>query len=84
MTFSLSLSLCLALLERQRVQENGSIPTRGGAMAGTAQIDHHAPNDACRRAATTSTVPRARSGWSGFSEFTIRLNGPLGKVLGRC
>jgi hypothetical protein len=53
-------------------------------MAGTAQIDHHAPNDACRRAATTSTVPRARSGWSGFSEFTIRLNGPLGKVLGRC
>ncbi|KAN0131791.1 hypothetical protein V8E53_010319 [Lactarius tabidus] len=58
---------------------NGSTPTRGGAIAGTAQIDHHAPNDACRRAATTSTVPRARSGWSGFSEFTIRLPGPFGK-----
>ncbi|KAH9053762.1 hypothetical protein EDB87DRAFT_160361 [Lactarius vividus] len=36
-----------------------------------------------RLAATTSTVPRARSGWSGFSDFTIRLPGPLGSVLGR-
>ena len=84
MTCVLVIVLCLALLEQQRgVLENGSTQRRV-PIVGTAQIDHHRSNDACRRAATTSTIPRARSGWSGFSEFTIRLPGPLGKVLGRC
>ncbi|KAF8261899.1 hypothetical protein EI94DRAFT_748971 [Lactarius quietus] len=72
-------------------EENRSTPTRAAtwnmalpAMTGTAQIDHRTPNDTRRRAATTSTVPRARSGWCGFSDFTIHLPGPLGRVLGRC
>jgi len=78
--------------DQQPVPANRSTPTRGSiwhaassTITGTTQIDHHTPNhDPRRRAATTSRVPRARSGWCGFSEFTIRLPGPLGKVLGRC
>src|SRR6266702_732563 len=77
--------------DQQRFLANRSTPTRGAtwnmvppAFTGTTQNDHHVPNETRRRAATTSKVPRARSGWSGFADFTIRLPGPLGKVLGRC
>ena len=53
------------------------------AATSTLQVNSRTSSRNGRRRATTSTVPRARSGWSGSSDFMVRLPGPLGRVLGR-
>ncbi|KAH9074802.1 hypothetical protein EDB83DRAFT_2312315 [Lactarius deliciosus] len=51
------------------------------ATTKTTQVNARSANRNSRHADTTSTVARARSGWSSFkfSDFTIRLPGPIGR-----
>jgi hypothetical protein len=60
---------------------NGTVPSSGNTSS--IQIDTKNPNGLGRPTPTTSKVPRPRSGWSGFSDVTGGLPGPLGRVLGR-
>ena len=57
---------------------NGNVGTTSAIQSGTKNT-----NGQRRPAPTTSTVPRPRSGWCGFADFTGSLPGPLGRVLGR-
>jgi hypothetical protein len=83
-TFSPGLKHAAAKKSDQTGAHDGIVPSSGSTT--TIQISTKKPKKPKkprRPTPKTSTVPRPRSGWCGFSDFAGGLPGPLGTILGR-